>query len=328
MPRFLPTLCLVLGLATAGCLVYAWQLHARLGESQVELAGKARELARLQAQLATIDQDAHRASDSSATATEAAAAAPATAAGNAPDAARPQGPRGEGVPNWRSSPEAQRLMAMQRRAALDGRYAALFRKLNLSPADLEKFKALLVDKQSAAMDVMSAAREQGLNPRENRDQIQALIRNFEAETDASIRATLGESAYQQYQQYEQTAPQRGMVSQIEQRLSYSSTPLYGNQAEQLVNLLAAAAPADSGNRGAVSGISPMGPVGGRNMAITDSIIAQSQGFLSPPQVEALRQLQQEQAAAAALRQQMQQTRRNNSGNAPAATPLPAAGTGP
>lgn len=324
MSRVLPTLAIVLGLAAAGGLVYAWHLHGLLGESQDELAAQAKELARLQAQLATTEQETRRAADQGTAGVEPAAATPAPPGTATPDAGRAQPPRGEGTAAWRNSPEAQRLMAIQRRAGLDGRYAALFRKLNLSPADLEKFKALLVDKQSAPMDVMAAAREQGLNPRENREQISALIRNFEAETDASIRATLGEAAYQQYQQYEQTGPQRGMVNQIEQRLSYSTTPLYGNQSEQLVNLLAAAAPAGSAGRGPVAG--PAGPTGGRNVTITDAVIAQSEGFLSPPQVEALRQLQQEQLAQAELRQQMQQARRNNTaGDAPTPTPLPATG---
>ena len=37
------------------------------------------------------------------------------------------------------SPEIQQLMALQRKAGLDSRYAALFKALNLSPAQLERF---------------------------------------------------------------------------------------------------------------------------------------------------------------------------------------------
>jgi hypothetical protein len=312
MNRVLPLLAFVFGLAAVACGVFAWQLHGELGKAEAELAARVQELAKLQAQLATAEQRAARPPDFSPADSEPTGAGiPAGFPTNATDAWRPGGgPRGEMMAGWRNSPEAQRLMAIQRRSSLDGRYAALFKKLNLSPADLEKFKSLLVDKQSAPMDVMNAAREQGLNPRENREQIQALIRNFEAETDAAIRATLGEAAYQQYQQYEQTGPQRGMVSQLEQRLSYSRTPLYGNQSEQLVNVLAASN--GTGGRGRVT--------------ITDAVIAQSEGFLSAPQVEALRQLQQEQLSQAELRRQMEQTRRTNSGNT--ATPQPTRSTGP
>src|SRR6187455_2673519 len=245
MPRVLPTLSIVLGLTTAGCLLYAWQLHGRLVESEATLAANAKELVRLRAQHTSIE---HHEPPGPEVGPDGAMPLPAGGPGGTPGAATPAAKRPEvreAANAWRNSPEVQRLMALQRRATLDGRYAALFRNLKLSPADLEKFKDLLVDRQSAAMDVFNTAREEGLNPRENREQIRQLIESFEAETDASIRSTLGETAYQQYQQYEQSLPQRSVVNQVEQRLSYSGTPLYGNQAEQLVNLLAASAPARS-----------------------------------------------------------------------------------
>ena len=120
-----------------------------------------------------------------------------------------------------NSPEMQQFMALQQKAGLDGGYAALFKKLNLSPADLEKFKNLLVEKQSSLLDVMMAARGQGLIGRENRDEIRQLMQNAQTEIDGSIRATLGEAAYVQYKNYEATLPQRGVVGQLEKRLSYS-----------------------------------------------------------------------------------------------------------
>jgi hypothetical protein len=69
-----------------------------------------------------------------------------------------------------------------------------------------------------------------------------------------------------------------------------------------------------------------GATGGRTVAITDTIVAQSEGFLSQPQVAALRQLQQEQAAQAQLQQQLQQTRRNS--NTGTNTPAPSVGSRP
>ena len=176
--------------------------------------------------------------------------------------------------------------------------------------------------------MFNAARRQGLNPRDNREQIRQLIENFEAESDASIRSTLGETGYQQYQQYEQSVPQRNVVSQFEQRLSYSDTPLYGNQAEQLVSLLAASAPARPDAPAAFPGFARPGASSGRAAPITDTIISQSEGFLSQPQVAALRQLQQEQAAQAALQQQLQQTRRNANASAGANPAAPVTGARP
>ena len=65
------------------------------------------------------------------------------------------------------NPEFSKLWNSQQKMALDPRYSALFKSLNLSPADLDKFKSLLVEKQAATTDVMRAARE-------NRDWIPAI----------------------------------------------------------------------------------------------------------------------------------------------------------
>ena len=64
---------------------------------------------------------------------------------------------------------------------------------------------------------------------------------------------------------------------------------------------------------------------GARPQITDAVIAQSAGFLSQPQIQALRDLQQEQQLQAKILQDMQQARRNNAGGP---MTLPAGGTGP
>jgi len=235
------------------------------------------------------------------------------------------GPRGRG--RWESarftnvlnSPEALRLMQLQQKAALDGRYSGLFKQLNLSPADLEKFKSLLVEKQSAIMDVMSAARAQGLNPGENRDQIQALVASTQAEVDSSIRAQLGDAAYTQYQSYEQTLPQRNVVDQLNQRLSYSAAPLSDTQSAQLVQILSdTAAPASgNGENNLARAFGFNGPGGGAR--ITDAAVTQAQMVLNTQQVAALQSLQQEQQAAAQLRQLMRATANPGGATGAAAT---------
>jgi hypothetical protein len=239
-------------------------------------------------------------------------------AGNDPaDASRARGrPEAGRFAAILSSPEVQKLMAVQQKAGLDGHYSALFKQLNLSPADLEKFKNLLVEKQSAVMDVMAAARAEGLTGRENRDQIRQLVSDAQAEVDNSIRSTLGEAAYTQYQNYEATVPQRNVVSQLEQRLSYSSSPLTDGQSAQLVQILAATTPANSnpGRTTAGAGLAQMfvggargGPaamLAGGSSPITNEAITQAQGVLSAQQLSALQSLQQEQQASATLMQQM------------------------
>lgn len=199
------------------------------------------------------------------------------------------------------TPEVQRLMMIQRKAGLDARYAALFKSLNLRPDQLDRFKELLVERMTVRNDVMGAARSQGLNPRSDRDAINALVRQGEAEIDASIRGLIGDASYSQYQHYERTQPLRTTVNQLEQRLSYSSTPLSPEQSAAVLSIL-------DRNGGATS------PSIGRIGVVTDAAIEQARGVLAAPQIEALRQLQQEQRAqaemAAAMRRQFESRRAN------------------
>lgn len=217
-----------------------------------------------------------------------------------------------------ANPEFAKAMTLQHRAALDNRYAALFKQLNLSPEQLEKFKSLLVERQSARMDVMTAARESGLNPRENRDEINKLVAEAQAEVDNAIKTSLGESVLAQYQNFEATQSQRNLVSQLDQRLSYSSTPLNSTQSSFLINALAASAAttATSGDQGGGPG-----NWGGRTGAtITDTVIQQAQSVLTPDQVAALKQLQAEQQAQQQVRDMMRNNGNTGGGNntAPAA----------
>jgi hypothetical protein len=227
--------------------------------------------------------------------------------------------------NLMDSPEAQRLMGIQQKAALDARYSSLFKSLHLTPEQLDKFKSLLVEKQNAVMDVMAAARAQGLNPRDNRDQIAQLIQGTQAEVDSTIRSTLGEDAYSQYQTYEKTLPQRNTVGQLQARLSYTDQPLTTQQSEQMVSLLASNT--TGGNRptggGVAARLGGMANAGG-TAAITDTAVNQAQTVLTAPQLQALQQLQQEQQAQAKLGQLMRSLRAGGgaTGTGTTATPPP------
>lgn len=197
------------------------------------------------------------------------------------------------------NPDVQRLLGLQQKAALDGRYAELFKSLHLSPAQLEQFKNLLVEKSTAMMDVLTAARAQGVNPRSDRATFQKLLDDAQNDIDASIRTTLGEAGYASYRDYESTLPQRAVLDQLQQRLSYSATPLTEQQSQQLLQILATTAPASS-NATPVRTMATIASGNNARATLTDATITQSLGVLAAPQVDALRQIQEEQRAQAAL----------------------------
>lgn len=184
-----------------------------------------------------------------------------------------------------NNPDFMAAMATRNKARLDREYADLFRRLNLPPAQLERFKELLAERQNARMEVMAAARTEGLNPRDNREELQQLMRMAQDELAAAMQEEIGAEAFATFQAYERSAPQRATVEQLEQRLSYSAAPLTQAQSDQLVALLAQAGMSGRGRGGAV---------------VTDQVLTQATAILGREQLEALRALQAEQDAGRAI----------------------------
>ncbi len=206
-----------------------------------------------------------------------------------------------------NNPEVIRLMNEQQKAGLDNRYAALFKQLNLSPAQLEAFKNLLLEKQNAQRDVMMAARDSGLNPRESRDELRKLVQDANAETDAQIIAAIGQDKFNQYQNYNATSRQRAAVEQLDNVMSYAAAPLSESQSQALVQIMAQGA--NSGNDGGNNNGGPRAFVagnfgGGGRVTITDAMIAQAQSVLSPAQIKVLQDQQATQQNEQKLRELM------------------------
>jgi hypothetical protein len=324
-PRVSHQIAAVCILITAATLAVGWRQHAELTVLRArvaaltptpEAAQTLREVERrnraLEAQIAALQKRIRDDAEPAAAAADA-RSGPGTAATKG-------GPR-----DWPATPQAEVLRSLQQRGALDARYAALFRQLNLAPEHLERFKALLAERQATLMDVMRVAREQGLDPFENRTAIRALLAEAQAGVDGGIRSLLGDAAFAEFEAFEQTAPQRTVVSQLEQRLSYTDAPLTSTQSEQLMQILAATSPTEDASlpvgfgygRGGGAGPGP----GGRGppppaAPITPEAILQAQTVLSPQQLGAFQQLQQEQQA----QQQLMRTVGD-----PKATPPPTGG---
>lgn len=211
------------------------------------------------------------------------------------------------------NPAVQKVMANSMKGGLDQRYAALFRKLKLSPADLEKFKNLLVEKQMSGLDVMRAAQSQGLNPDSNPAGFSALMTKAQGEVDDNIRSLLGDQGFGQFQDYNQNIGSYGLLDQIERRLSYTNAPLDGAQTEALLLVLGETAkspiPAGAAGGAMASFVQGMGAANPMLAAmtqprITDQTIAAAQGVLGASQIEVLKQLQAEQQSQAATMQSL------------------------
>jgi hypothetical protein len=220
-------------------------------------------------------------------------------------------------------PEMAQLMAIQQKGQIDARFAALFKKLGLPSDKLAQFRALLADKLSAPTDVLAAAGPQGVDPVRNPQEFTKLIQDTQSELDERIKSLLPPGGFAQYQNYLQTEPQRAVVTQLQQSLSYSDTQISPAQADQLVQILAETTPSrvGGGPGGAMSiamGPFPstgVGPGAWGATPITDEAITRAQSVLTTPQVQALQEIQQQQQAAAQMRQLLMQNF-NRRGSAP------------
>jgi len=196
-----------------------------------------------------------------------------------------------------NDPKVTQLMGNREKLMLDGRYAPLFKELlesgSLNDEQLDAFKNLLVERQNTMRDIMMSARTQGIT---DRGELSQLAKNAQDELEAQIQSTLGPIGFEQYQQFEKTAPQRNLVKQLAQSLSYTASPLTDEQSQQLTQWLAATTTGSpiTPSRPAFGG-GPYGGSGGSSVEITDELITRAQAILDPTQLLALmdRQKQQE-----------------------------------
>lgn len=328
-------LILFLALTTIGGAALAWRQYQELTQLRASALNND-ERANLQKRLWAAEKRKHELESALAARADGPSAGPADPSSGPEQPSGPGGRRDRGnmAANFMAmmdKPEIQKLMATQQKAALDARFATLFKNLNLTPEQLEKFKNLLVEKQTAITDALAAARAQGINPRTDPEDFQKLVTDAQAESDAGIKTALGDAGYAQYQQYQQTLPQRSVVNQLAQSLSYTSTPLTSGQTEQMVSILAANTPASSNptgsnTRATIATAFGVGFGGALNSPITNSAITQAQTVLAPPQVSALQQLQAAQQAQTQLNQAMRNQFRN-SGTTTTPAPVPTKGPG-
>jgi hypothetical protein len=218
------------------------------------------------------------------------------------------------------NPEFNKLWTDQQKARLSTAYAGLFKRLNLRPEESDRLTNLLIEKQMALMDVLSAARAQGLTGRESRDEVRQLVQQTNTDIEGQIQSLLGTDRYTQYNAFLQTQTQRNQVNALQTMLVAAGVPMQEYQSEQLVQILAQTnSQAGGGQRGGIGGFLG-GAAGGFGSAIpgpaiTKDAVVQASGVLTTPQLQVLQQVQQEQAAQRKIAQLLRETSRGSGASA-------------
>jgi len=174
------------------------------------------------------------------------------------------------------NPQLRQLLAANYRAQFALTHGPLFRELNFSPEQIEQFETLKLKLMSDLYDLQQAARLRGTGDPGADPALQAAEQQVRDRYGDALRGLVGEPASARVQDFERILPARALASQAAAEVYYSSTPLTQEQADRMVQIIAAqsAAYREGG---------PVDPA-----ALNwDGLLVQAQGVLTPPQLAAL-----------------------------------------
>jgi hypothetical protein len=127
------------------------------------------------------------------------------------------------------NPEMKEAMRAQQKTVLSMIYGALFKKLQLTPEQLDQLKTIQLDKQMASMTMM-------LGKGDKTAQMAALT-EAQKQAEQAVKDLLGDEQYAVYQDYEATVGERMAISQLNQQLSEKNMALDDVQQEEFVTLM-------------------------------------------------------------------------------------------
>ncbi len=249
---------LALGAVSAGL----WrQLQAARQElAQVQLAAQAETEARaqqadkikqLEAQRARLGQDVDqfttlvnslRAKESSHASNYArlATASATTSAGGATSADADKGGlfggkgMGDMLSKMMKDPAMKEMMRSQQKVMVQKMYGPLLKDLNLAPEEKDRFMALVLDHQLAAVDQAGTLFGGG---DKDKTEVAATLKDKEKEMEANLKALLGDDKFAQYTDYKGTMGDRLQLDQLKQQLDGSGTPLQDDQLKSLLGIM-------------------------------------------------------------------------------------------
>jgi len=256
------------GVATAVLVVVAWwavRAGRATGAERRALAGRRTELAaRLQRGEAKL-----------AAAKKLETASVVAAAEESKKAAPVSEPPGEvSLVDQLQDPKLQVLHFAMERAFLRQRYGPFFWKEGLTPAQIERLSDLLVRSRMNTYDLSEIHRTQGLAF--NDPAMLAQRDRDKAEVEAGLREVLGDAGYARLNDYMRSIEIRDYVGKIAGAAALERVPINRDQADALVNALAATTPLF-----AIGGPAEFGRIDWKRAD------AQAQGILSPAQMKVL-----------------------------------------
>lgn len=151
------------------------------------------------------------------------------------DAAAPEKPE-ETAKKEASSIQEQEKKARRFRNELVGRYAPFYYRAGLNAAQIDQLEMMMTEHWQDTADLKAVAELKNLN--NNEEEITQLRSKADATLQKNEKSLLGDEGFARLQEYERTLPARDFVTSVATQLYHTNTPLSGDQAEKLTNLLA------------------------------------------------------------------------------------------
>jgi hypothetical protein len=120
------------------------------------------------------------------------------------------------------------------------RYGAFYRTAKLTPEQIGKFERVMTEAEETKMDFELAARSQGFKPSDS------ALANLRAQGETKLKAglidALGDSGYEQYQQYRRVEPLTGIIGDMTTIAVQHDAAFTAAQADRLMTSIANASP--------------------------------------------------------------------------------------
>lgn len=125
-------------------------------------------------------------------------------------------------------PKMRDAMRAQQKFMLGQLYGPLFKKLQLTPEELDQLKEILADKQMAGLAM--------LGPNDAKTKLATLL-DARKQTELAMKELLDEDQYKLCQDYEATIGERAALNQINQAFTEQAMTLDDAQQEELITLM-------------------------------------------------------------------------------------------
>jgi hypothetical protein len=123
-------------------------------------------------------------------------------------------------------------MRSQQKAMISTMYGSLFKELNLTAEERQKFSELLLDQQMKTTEASMGVFEEG-----GLAAVSQSVSAQQKESEEQIKSFLGEERFAQYQEYQKTIGERMQLDQLRQQMDGSGTPVQDEQLKQLLALM-------------------------------------------------------------------------------------------